>query len=105
MSDNITKLIERASFLKAINIFHGQTGSLDEFVQEVEKAVILNMMVLTGDNQSVAARALGISRTKLIYKLKEFKQCKLCEGVHGNNTECQRSGQPGESWEGSDERS
>jgi DNA-binding protein Fis len=39
----------------------------------VERELILEAMDYTKDNQSLAARLLGISRGKLRYKLREYK--------------------------------
>ncbi len=72
------------------------TLTLKEIQDRVEQALIEDMLVFTGDNQSDASRRLGMSRTGLRAKLKEYKkdkgpQCLLCDGYHGNNSECQRN--------------
>lgn len=47
---------------------------LPKKIKELEKKLIIEAMEITQGNQSLAARILGISRGKLLYKLKEFKQ-------------------------------
>lgn len=45
---------------------------LKEYLSNLEKEYILNTYSQCAANQSETARILGISRTKLIYKLKEY---------------------------------
>lgn len=46
--------------------------TLKEELQKVEKTIILTSYGENCRNQSATARALGISRTALIYKLKNY---------------------------------
>lgn len=47
--------------------------TLKQLVSELEKKVILDALKRFGGNQSLTARELGVSRTKLIYKLKLYE--------------------------------
>ncbi len=55
-------------------IIRGDIKNLSESLQRIEKETILRMMSDVGNNQSEAARRLGISRTALIYKLKRYEE-------------------------------
>lgn len=43
-----------------------------DYLADVEKEIILDVYKEYQQNQSQTAKMLGISRTKLIYKLKEY---------------------------------
>ncbi len=51
---------------------HMEGKGLKQVLRDLEKEVILNAMVVFEDNQSEAARYLGISRQSLINKLKLY---------------------------------
>jgi DNA-binding NtrC family response regulator len=46
--------------------------SLKQVLHDAEKNLILEAIEFTKGNQTAAARLIGVSRTKLIYRLKEY---------------------------------
>ena len=47
-------------------------GNLDELVNRYTKKLILTSLQKAGGNRTIAAKLLGIKRTTLYYKMKEF---------------------------------
>lgn len=67
--------LETLSFIAAQELLDDRETSyrLKELLTEVERKVILNTLHGCNNNQSEASRVLGVSRTALIYKLKEYR--------------------------------
>lgn len=65
--------VRELAFIVTNIIVKDETYKLKHVLEELEREVILNMMVFTDENQSEASRLLGLSRQALIYKLKQYK--------------------------------
>lgn len=55
-----------------IELFYQQPLSLKEFIDDLEKCIILSTLSKVGGNQKKAARALGIKYTTLNEKIKRY---------------------------------
>ncbi|HKQ57300.1 MAG TPA: sigma 54-interacting transcriptional regulator, partial [Candidatus Eisenbacteria bacterium] len=60
-------LEERATTLKI-----GRTGRFTEVVLDVERRLVIEALQRSGGNQTVAARALGMSEAKLRYRMRKY---------------------------------
>lgn len=71
---NIEKVVKRLvkQYFSTIET-HTESGYLhDELIQRVEKALIREVLKQTEQNQSQAAKILGVSRTTLRKKMADF---------------------------------
>lgn len=57
---------------QAKRIVNVEGVQLDTVLDEIEQDIITAVYIMCGNNQSEAARRLGVSRTALIYKLKRY---------------------------------
>jgi DNA-binding NtrC family response regulator len=65
-----------------IELFHQQPLCLKEFIEDLEKCIILSTLSKVGGNQKKAARVLGIKYTTLNEKIKryniQFQKISVC---------------------------
>lgn len=57
-----------------VGLFEGEIKNIQEGLCLIEERVIIKMLDECRENQSEAARRLGMSRGALIYKLKRIKE-------------------------------
>lgn len=73
----ITKTIDSLGFIVAMKIVYEEGGyTLASILGQLEQSVIEATLITCMDNKSETARRLGISRTALQYKIKEYGSSK-----------------------------
>ena len=68
----------------SIYAFARATGNLNDAVEQLEREMIHQGLIRTGNNKSQLARELGISRSNLILKISKYGLDKMAAGGEGD---------------------